>query len=240
MGLTRVLLLNGMNTVIDMDHLVFWSWMGELFSSRETCYFKTEEHPIQKLFEIVIRTTLAGIRPPIRDRQEWETQRKIRELTEFNTRELVSNSSLVQAYLVFPLLEAVIKKACSNYVDYSGKVVSHFSVNKKDGRIQNYVCSGQGKKSCSSLRDLLFLLYDEVAGADLRQQITLVRQHILELDDQEDPFDLIYRWRNSSLHGETSYPTIGGTLLNLVILIALSEIRQDYEIVRSKVWDRVQ
>ena len=239
-GLTHVLLLKGMNTIIDRDHLVFWSWMGELFSSRETGYFGTEEFQIQKLFEVVIRASLAGIQPPVRNQEEWEVQNQIRELTEFNTLQLVTNSSLVQAYLVFPLLEAVIKKACREYIDYSGKVITDFTVSKKDGTIQNYGCSGQGKRFCSSLRDLLFLLYYNVADVDLKEQITLVRQHIFELDNQEDPFDLIYRWRNSSLHGETSYPTIGGTLLNLVILIALAEIKQNYELIKSKTWSRVQ
>ncbi|TGE37507.1 hypothetical protein E4K67_12190 [Desulfosporosinus fructosivorans] len=239
-GLTHVLLLKGMNTIIDMDHLVYWSWMGEVLSSKDTGYFLPEEYSIQKLFEIVIRATLAGIRLPVHDRQEWEEQIRIGELTEFNTRELVTNKSRVQTYLVFPLLEAVIKKACFKYVDYSGKVVSNFSVIKKDGHKVDYVPSGRGKKACSSLRDLLCLLYNEVADSDLKTQITLVRKYISELDDQEDPFDLIYRWRNSSLHGETSYPTIGGTLLNLVLLIALAQIRQNFESVRAKVLDKVK
>jgi hypothetical protein len=51
---------------------------------------------------------------------------------------------------------------------------------------------------------------------------------------------VLFRWRNSSLHGETSLPTIGGTVFNTAILIALDAIAADYESVRDRVIHHVR
>jgi hypothetical protein len=52
----------------------------------------------------------------------------------------------------------------------------------------------------------------------------------------EDPFDVVYRWRNSSLHGQASLPTIRGTVFNTAILVALDAISADYDSMRDRAW----
>jgi hypothetical protein len=53
-------------------------------------------------------------------------------------------------------------------------------------------------------------------------------------------FDAVFEWRNSSLRGNASYPTISGTLLTLFFLIALDEVRDDYAQMRDSALRRVQ
>ncbi|MGG2087925.1 hypothetical protein ABFY59_13125 [Priestia aryabhattai] len=193
-----------------------------------------KENDISNLFSTCVRASLAGIQNPKLEREE---ARKRVELTEFNTRKLVTNRHLVLTYLSFPLLEAILKKACSHYVDYSGRVLNEFEIikahkHKKYGK--------NNTKIISSLSDLLFLLYDNVANQDLRKQLTFIRSHIAEIDNSKDPFDVIYRWRNSSLHGQEGFPTIGGTVLNIAIIIALDEIKDKYNEIRLRACDKVQ
>jgi hypothetical protein len=56
----------------------------------------------------------------------------------------------------------------------------------------------------------------------------------------EDPFDVVYRWRNSSLHGQASLPTIRGTVFNTAILVALDAISADYDSMRDRALENVE
>jgi hypothetical protein len=231
-GLTRVLLLKGMNTFISFDHHFFWSWVAQVLLDRETGYFKEDESDIRELFSTCIRASLAGIRNP---QMTWEEYRERDRLMEFNTRELVANNHLILAYLSFPLLEATLKKACQDYVDYSGKVLEDFEI--RTGKRKKYIANG--RTIVSSLGELLSLLYDNVANRDLKAKLTDIRSHIREIDNSKDPFYVIYHWRNSSLHGQESFATIGGTVLNISIIIALNEIKEKYEEIRQRIFEKV-
>jgi|GEM_PF-876025 len=239
-GLSRVLLFKGLNTVIDLDHKLFWAWAGEVLLSPRSVYFEKTETELRQLFDTCVRATLAGTMPPVQSREDWDRHKERSELVEFNTKQLVSNAHIAVAYLAFPLLEGLLKKICSNYVNYSGTVISAFDVPTPRGGIREYVPNDPKKGKCSSLRDLMFLLYNTVADQDLRPRIDEIRNLFTNLDNAIEPFDLLYAWRNQSLHGQTSFSTIGGTLLNLVLLIAFNQIKDEYESKRDDVWRNVQ
>ena len=223
-GLTDVLLMKRLNQINSYDHFYFWSWMGELFLGSEGTYFTREERDIKNLFSTCIRAALA-------DRSDKKN------FVDLNASELVSNQGLILAQLSFPLLEAILKKTCREYVDYDGRVLKDFRITNR----RNVVHYGrQGKSKISSLKDLLFLLYNIVASPELKKQLTSIREHIKRVDEQSEPFSTIYRWRNSSLHGQNSYTTIGGTILNIVIIIALDSLKENYEELREEVFKGVK
>jgi hypothetical protein len=236
LGTAKVLLRPGFNTFIDQDHFWLWAWCGELLLSPRAEIFSHEQHEIKTLFEMSIRSSLACCRKPTANCEEWEEQNRISDLQPHHSKYFLYNSHVVLAYLVFPLLEAVIKRACSAYVDFDGSVISGFQVPNRAGQPRSYDPSGPYyERQCSSLRDLLFLLFNQVAESDLRDSLVIFKSHLSSLDSTADPFDLIYQWRNQSLHGSTNFQTIGGTLLNLSLLIALSEIKQNFENHRNKI-----
>lgn len=235
-GLTRVLLLKRLNTIIDLDHQLFWAWIGELLLSPRAKVFSSSEHELKQVFEAAIRASLAGVRPPPQSKQEWEEQRRRSDSMEFNTQQLVLHAHLVLTYLAFPLLEAITKRICAAFVDYAGTVLAPFEVPQQNGQVRKY----HPDEVCSSLFALLWLLYSRVADADLKQRLEEIRKHLNALDPSIDPFALIYSWRNRSLHGSASYPTIGGTVLNLATLISLNQVRATYEATRNTVWEGVQ
>ncbi len=224
-SLSNVLLRPGLNTIIDADHLLFWAWAGELLLSPEAKFFSADEMELQQLFSSAIRASLA----PIGIEKRWAEM-------DHNARELVTKAHLVLVYLALPLLEGLLKKVCQRYVDYSGKVVAHFQVPPR-GRFNGQYNTGA---RCSSLRDLMYLLYQVVADQDLRPRLDEMRSMLQALDSTADPFDTLYTWRNQSLHGQASFPTIGGTLMNLAVLISVNQLRQDYEVHRRRACEEVQ
>jgi hypothetical protein len=222
LGLSRVLLHGGLNTVIDWDHRWFWAWCGEIFAGRTGmeggAYFGGAEGEIRQLFGLACRAALAGVFNS-NDPDAWERQREQRQHAEPNAQALIDESQVVLVYLSFPLLEAISKKACGTYVDADGRVIAPFSVPGRSYRV--------GAR-CSSVRDLLWLLHDDVASDNLRSALDLQRQHLQGLDSSVDSFGLVYDWRNSSLHGSAHLPTIGGTVFNTAILIALDGVAAHY------------
>lgn len=234
-GLTKVLLLPGLNTFIDQDHFGLWSWCAEVLLSRESRFFSDQEMELRKLFETCVRSSLANCRKPASNQEEWERQVAIDQQIPHHARYFIQEASLSLAYLGFPLLEAICKKTCHEYVSINGRVVSDFQVpNYKPDELKNY---SKGR-TCSSLRDLLFLLYRDVASKELCDEIDEFRDHIQGLDPSKDPFGVIYDWRNQSLHGTTNFQTIGGTLLNLSIIICLFGIKDQYSDIRDRSLER--
>lgn len=241
-GLSRVLLLGRMNTIIDLDHLLFWAWSGEVLASVESRLFSQDEQELRSLLETCIGASLAGGGPPIRSHEEWIIWTKQKDACDLifpNTRRLTENSHIALAYLAFPLLEALVKKTCHQYVNYSGTVISPFDVTSPRGHIRRYIPDDPRTGKCSSLRDLLLLLH-RIANEDLLPHINDMREFFHSLDDSVDAFDQIYAWRNQSLHGQTGFQTIGGAMLNFSILISLSHISSDYERQRDRAWVRVR
>lgn len=235
-GLSKVLLRPGLNTIVDQDHFALWSWCGELLLSPCAELFPVDQYEIKSLYETTLHASLANCRKPATSREEWEEQNRIHELQTHHAKQLLHKAHLALAYLAFPLLEAVLKRACAAYVAFDGQVVSAFTVPTIQGTSRTYDPQGSYRdRQCSSLRDLLVLHHTSVATPELRALMDRFGDHIRLLDSSRDPFDLLYRWRNQSLHGSTNFQTIGGTVLNLSLLISLFEIKRDFEQHRAKV-----
>jgi len=212
-GTTRVLLLPGLNTIIDDDHFSLWAWCAELLLPPRAQLFAANQREIRNLFGLTVHTALASYRSPST-------------IQHHHAMCFAQSAHLALAYLSFPLLEAMTKRACSSFVGFDGRILSPFSVPRRDGSQRSYA---PGPNKCSSLRDLLYLHRSVVASPQLLALIDKLRSYLTALDNTQDPFDLIYSWRNDSLHGSTNYQTIGGTLLSWSLLICLAEIEHDFE-----------
>ncbi|MEX5545260.1 hypothetical protein Q1J68_06565 [Pseudomonas pergaminensis] len=231
-GLSKVLLNPGLNTVIHYDHFFIWSWCAEILLTPQAGIFPNEQAEIHSLYASSIHAALANCEKPPSSPEEWQQQGRIASLQPHHAQHLLRKSGLVLAYIAFPLLEAVLKRACSAYVAFDGQVVSAFSVPGRQGdpRPTLYGPAGEpGKGKCSNLRDLLFLHYTNIIKPNQKRLLGRFRDHLSTLDVGQDPFDLIYGWRNQSLHGSTNFQTIGGALLSLALVISLFEVEQDYE-----------
>jgi len=239
--LARVLLLRGASTIVDTDHLLLWTWIMQLLHSVQPRDPEAED--VHKLLALCVRAALASTRPPAADRHAWELQQKVEDLIPDHLRWLGIESHVVLTYLAFPALEGILKLSARAFVDLSGNVRAAFTVPPRTGsRLSDYAPAGTGKgrDRCSSLRDLLLLHSDRVAVDPLRARIAEMRDHIGSLHPGQDGFDVLFDWRNASLHGAESYPTIGGTVLTLALLIALEGIAAGFESLRVQTCQAVE
>lgn len=209
-GLTNTLSIPNLTT-ISPDHIALWSWCGEFLFGIRSVFYNGENPDIKPLFKTAIRASItAGSRA-------------------YNLREL--DFSLTLSYVVFPLLEAILKRASVEYMSPDGTVIKPFK--KLNPKLEYKV----GNR-CSNVGEMLHLHYEHVASPVLKMKIDSFRAHIETLDKDRRPFEMIFFWRNDTLHGSASYPTIAGTLFNLCLLITLHEFKDQYEQRRDMIVDR--
>jgi hypothetical protein len=235
LGLSNVLLLPGLNTVVVQDHFGLWSWCGEIIVGSRADYFSHEEHEIKALFQASIRASLANCKKPVASREEHQLQSEAEQKLPHHARYFLHDSSLILAYICFPLLESMLKKVASTYLDMDGTVKSSFQVLNRTGKPRKYKTGSR----CSSIRDVLFLVYENIADSELKVFLDEFRVHISSLDGSQDPFELIYSWRNQSLHGSTNFQTIGGTLLNLSLVLCVHSLKDSYEQLRTSILEQL-
>jgi hypothetical protein len=234
LGLSETLLWPGNNTYIHEDHLWFWSWCAELLCHPRTTYFAQNEDELKHLSRLCFRAALGQAR---RSSISPEMNATLGHPVEHNAAEFLSHLHIALTYLSFPLLEAILKKACRKYVTMNGEVITEFTVPRRDGSPHDYKV---GKSPCSSTRDLLLLLLERSPYAGLRRDLQEHRTHLQTLGRPgEDGFDLLYRWRNSSLHGSDLLATVGGTVLNTALLVVIGELCDSYASMRDAAAERV-
>lgn len=239
-GLSKVILRPGLHSVIDKDHTELWSWCAEILVGRESNMFSRAQMEIENLYKTAFHAALAHCGAPTGQGNGPAWAYNIQKNFPHHAQQLIFDSSLVLAYLVFPLLEAILKRACAKYLTFDGKIILAFSVTTRYGKIKNYDPRGGkfGYPQCSSMRDMLFLHYNFIADPHLKYLLDKFLAHLSSINNSEDPFDMIYDWRNQSLHGSANFATIGGTVLNLSILISLFEIKKSYEELRQRTIER--
>lgn len=234
-GLAKNLLLKGLNTIIVPDYFHFWSWSAEIILDPHDSFFIKDESDLRDLFQILVRSGLSNPIPPTNNYAFHSLLKRVSDLTEFNSKQLLQNCHKIMVYLGFPLLEGICKKMCLEYIDYDGTVKKDFKV-----PINNPIRSYQAGEKCSNLGHLLYLLQSIVATKELSEVLTELYKHIEQFGDGKPGYQVIFNWRCASLHGEATYPTIGGTLLSLTILICLHQTSDKYDIKKTTILERIK
>lgn len=237
-GLTSTLLLPGKNTIVMEDHVTLWSWVGQVLcgrhrSSFESSHDRPRNSHIRELLGLCFHGVLANA--DTSSAASWEAQQGDLKRQSWHKTAWLMGNHTVLAYLSFPILEALTKRHCSSFVESDGLVIRSWEtsrINKKNGQP---ILRPQGSK-CSSLYDLLKLLTDHVAAPDLQSDLRQIETHLSTFSNEgTSGFQVLYDWRNGSLHGASLESTIGGTLLNLVSLLALELLESDYDSTRREV-----
>jgi len=217
-ALLRVGVLRNGYSIVDQDHLYLWSWIAQLLHAHPPEV--TEPIAAHDTLCLAVRAALAPVRLSGLDQNTQELFNLVDRLIPYHLRELRTHSSEILTYLAFPALEAALRLACGDFVDSKGFVLAPFA--SVGGR--SYAPGNR----CSNLRDLLLLLYDRVAPSDLRDMLTRIRVHLSTLDSTTDPFELVFAWRNSTLHGERQLSTVSATVLTIGLLVGLHTIESDF------------
>ena len=99
-----------------------------------------------------------------------------------------------------------------------------FLVARPDGSTRTY---NPGNR-CSSLRDLFVLLEQSIASHELSESLQRLRSHFQRLNPTTPLVDLVYSWRNATLHGADEVTAISGTIFNFCLLLGLELVRPNY------------
>lgn len=219
-GTTRTLLLPRLTVAqSESDHRYLWAWCGQvLFNYNILPVFPVTEHiELHRHFLLTLHAALTRapyIGPP---RDDFH-----------HAGQLIENSAEILCHLSFPLLEAVAKHTCAQFVATDGRILRDFEINETKYK------AGQNKQGhdykCSSLRDLLELSLQRVITTNpVKHNLQVIKDHIAKISGKNDGFRALYDWRNESLHGAGTATPIGGTVLNLALLLAFSNISDSYE-----------
>lgn len=229
-GISKRIEHGNIKTVVTMDHYFIWSWVSEVLLSRYVYVYECDSED-SNLLNLCCRSALANTYVQVNNENEWARKQAVEKATPHFIKRFQEQSFLALGYLVFPLLEGIIKQKASQFITTNGEVVSEFSILKRNGSAQRYKVG----KRCSSLRDLLFLFYNSVCSPELKSDIDAIRHNISLIDAEQDPFDTIYQWRNDSLHGFANHQHVAVTLFSLCLVILLHSIKHEYEGIKSKV-----
>jgi hypothetical protein len=227
--LTKLLLIPGMSTIVDLDHQLLWAWCAELLVGNNGPLSRLDRE-IYTLAQTTARAALATANSGAREAFDRASQ--ARNLLNNSAAQFLDSSHVALSYLCFPLLEAVARRACGAFLDINGVVLQSFP--RSSGGSYSVT------RRCSNVGDVLRLLRDQVADNTLQADMNDLLAHVAGIAGSTDGYETVFVWRNSSLHGEATHQTIGGTIYTLSLLIALNDIKSDYVKFRDDAVTRVR
>ncbi|MEN5128414.1 hypothetical protein [Pseudomonas alloputida] len=206
------------------DYYYAWAWSAQLLLNSNTAYLGYEDYDLTDLLKNAVISALCSSRS--HDSLQLSHYEKL----------LLSRSIHIFPYLTFPLLESVLRKANSNYISRDGKITCDFKVPSRGGGTTKY--GKGGKRTCSSVRDLLWLYYNNASTAQKKS----IDECLVCISNQgkKHPFDQIYDWRNGLMHGNESLNLAGGAILTLSLTILLIETESEFEQMREKACEFVR
>lgn len=218
-GLTYTLLFKGMNEFVMPDHRLLWDSVGKrllgppsiYFAEKEGTKFPEDLMPFRDLFLTAIKTsTREWVLCQARPISEWKWPPQESGLALF----AVSPAY----YLVYPLLEGTLKFLLSDHLKLNGLVLKEF--NTGDGTKYK-----EGKR-CSRVEHMLDLVMQMSSHKDLAEDLQLIFKHIEFLyPGRTAPEVISQEWRNPAMHGQSNVPTAAGTVLNMVLLVAMEKVK---------------
>jgi hypothetical protein len=212
------------NTFITHDLRHTWAWCAELLLSY------TDEHwdilkrePIRELLKLATYAALSNGKGVLSGQENQDH-------AHFENN-LLNEKDTILDYLAFPLIESVTKLACREYIAHNGSIIKNIKIRHPTN---NKIINLKAPDYCSSIKNLLHLMYETCNSPTLRESIDKITECI-KTAHGEHPFDQIFRWRNGALHGEMEPKAAGSLLLSMSLLILLHEIENDFESIRKAV-----
>jgi len=207
------------------DHHQLWSWCSQvLLTAPLNQLMPVSDDFVHQLLEASACLIVGGkshvLAPAaIKDSKDYD----------WCLNRLVQKNLFVLKFLAYPLLESLLRAHCCNFIQVDGTVTMQFSVQKENGLMRTY---NPGNR-CSSLRDLFILLQQSIASAELFWALHRLTTHFQQLEPTTPFFDLLYDWRNSTLHGADEITAVSGVVFNLCLLLCLEFLRIDYTMCRQ-------
>jgi hypothetical protein len=188
---------------ITHDHMTFWNFTKDLLSHPSTKAEDIDPHIIDLYSESV----------------NIMSSNKLSVSTDGLSDEVIG------CYIAYPLLEAVCKWFCEEYIEMNGDLKPGEEILRLGGGTYGPPEKGDEYDKCSDIGSLLLHIEQEVAAPNLRNHLEDARRHIgdlYEVSPSRVYGKVIKAKRNDSLHGQDEAPAEVGVLLNLTSLLIWS------------------
>jgi len=119
----------------------------------------------------------------------------------------------------------------------NGEVISQFEIKSlTDNKNRIYKVGS----FISNIEHLLRFYLENVAHISTKENIESILDSLIPAFERKDGNKFIHGsqiigyWRNSSLHGEENYSTIGGIILSIMILLELESLESNFENIHTE------
>jgi hypothetical protein len=214
-----ILLIKILWVAIHEENREYWKFTYEVF---EILYDETdrEMRSLSITIRILFHLVLSSVNPPPTHQFTSQTVSG-----EGHSREVLNNTSFIAAFVAYPALESFIKYQCSSDIEMDGTIKQNQTVRDYSPRNdRDFYNKGD---RCSSLRDLLIHLENEVADEQLQKELEQMRSEISKLSEYPESkiYGLVYQWRNTLSHEATTDVKFG-ILLNLICMLIWHEVNE--------------
>lgn len=203
------------------DHPQFWAWTAEVVHNleQEIGLFKCE---VAQQFWLLINLNLSGLMRPPMNKDIQFLNMLTQKLVGHHVSEVIMHKHILSANLSFPLLEGIIRRKCSKYVLADGTVIRGFCAGGSS------YSPSKGRSRISNLGHELHLL-ENTANQNLKRAMNSFGNEVKKFDSSNNPdaYEVIYQWRNETLHGQEFWSTKHGVITNLICLILFHEIQDE-------------
>jgi hypothetical protein len=213
-----------------LDHQHYWAWTGQVLRNSSIDEEVLDFQLIDSIMSLI--NLLLVTDSPLNG------QNKINRIADIamskHLKSVKDNSLSIAAFNSYPVLEGMLKQICDDVIKPNGDIRQG---ERLHGVHHDYVEDDR----CSSLRDLCNHTEKHAVEPHVQSVISELRERIEHFSDEDHGYEIIDGWRNSLLHGQTTFDIQAGILMNFICALIWGEIdEQSYEEQREDILESIQ
>jgi len=181
------------NAQVTYDHYHYWAWTAEVFkkTNRDENYLGKD---IEQLFLLTVDFAVGGLTTVPVSMSLLRENKKIEQLVSPHASRAMLHSYRAATQLSHPLLEGLLRRLCSDFVDVDGKIKS----GKKILRMND---SEQKGGRANNLGDLLYHFENRVAKDETARALKSIRSEMNRYSTSRVGYSIVNSWRHPHSHG---------------------------------------
>lgn len=220
-----VLLTRSLKGQINRDHKIFWSWCSFLtqYFHKQVSLFKDVDWV--DAFGSLLDLMLAAERPLSNIPVIPATTERLKYVNKHLIAVCFKKHALAGAQS-FAVLEGLLRRKASDYVDIDGKVQKYFTIMEPGGE-KKQINAGT---RMTGINDGLRLFHQLVTRDRDRpcNMLRLLEGEVVNLcRGVSDGYDLIDNWHNDLVHGREHWQVVTPIVMNMICLLVIDEIEPD-------------
>lgn len=213
---------------VTFDHYHYWSWTAEML--REVDLGEDSlEIGLRRLFLHTVDFAVGRLGSiPINDRFRQEN-RQLRELASPHAKRAMRESFRAATQLSYPLLEGILRRLCSEYVDVDGSL--------KQGK-KIHTMNGVEEHRASNLGGILYHYENVVAEDEIAASLSSLLSEMDRFSTTKSGYRLLNSWRHPHSHGGERFSGPEHVvLLNIASLLVWSVIpKSEYNEINDSIY----